>query len=58
MQGYYFYLPVTHYFLNCVFSKHMRHNGILIIFLILTGLSLLMDWYVFAGLKTLTGEWA
>jgi predicted MPP superfamily phosphohydrolase len=35
----------------------MRHNGILIIFLILTGLSLLMDWYVFAGLKTLTGDW-
>jgi predicted MPP superfamily phosphohydrolase len=36
----------------------MRHNGILIVFLVITGLCLLMDWYVFFGLKTLTNDWS
>src|ERR1700679_586264 len=33
------------------------HNFVLIIILILSGLSLLLDWYVFAGLKTFSKEW-
>lgn len=35
----------------------MHHNGFLTFFLILATVSLLMDWYVFAGLKTLTQKW-
>ena len=35
----------------------MHGNVFLIIALILSGLSLLLDWYVFAGLKTFTKDW-
>jgi len=35
----------------------MHGNFLLIIALILSGLSLLLDWYVFAGLKTFTKDW-
>ena len=35
----------------------MHRGGILIVFLIITGISLLLDWYVFSGLKTLTNDW-
>src|SRR6185437_9235398 len=35
----------------------MRGNFFLILGLILTTLSLLLDWYVFFGLKTLTKNW-
>jgi len=35
----------------------MHRGGFLIVFLIIAGISLLLDWYVFLGLKTLTNEW-
>jgi predicted MPP superfamily phosphohydrolase len=35
----------------------MHRNGFLTIFLIIAGISLLLDWYVFSGLKTLTTGW-
>jgi predicted MPP superfamily phosphohydrolase len=35
----------------------MHGNGFIKIFLIIAAISLLMDWYVFAGLKSLTGDW-
>ncbi len=35
----------------------MHRGGILIVFLIITALSLLFDWYVFFGLKTFTNDW-
>jgi len=35
----------------------MHGGGFFTIFLIIAGVSLLFDWYVFAGLKTLTKDW-
>ncbi len=35
----------------------MLHNGLFVFFLILAAIALLMDWYVFSGLKTLTKQW-
>ncbi|MDF2434435.1 MAG: uncharacterized protein JWP44_4066 [Mucilaginibacter sp.] len=35
----------------------MHGGGFLKIFLIIAGISLLFDWYVFAGLKTFTNDW-
>jgi hypothetical protein len=35
----------------------MHRGGLLIVFLIIAGISLLLDWYVFSGLKTFTGDW-
>jgi predicted MPP superfamily phosphohydrolase len=35
----------------------MRNGGFIIFFLIISGLSLLLDWYVFSGLKTLANSW-
>ncbi|WP_295667699.1 hypothetical protein [uncultured Mucilaginibacter sp.] len=35
----------------------MHGGGFFTIFLIIAAISLLFDWYVFAGLKTLTKEW-
>ncbi|MDB5009127.1 MAG: putative metallophosphoesterase [Mucilaginibacter sp.] len=35
----------------------MHGGGFLKIFLIIAGISLLFDWYVFAGLKTFTHDW-
>lgn len=35
----------------------MHRSGIFIFFLILAAISLLFDWYVFAGLKTFTSDW-
>ncbi|HEY2582144.1 MAG TPA: metallophosphoesterase, partial [Mucilaginibacter sp.] len=36
----------------------MHRGGFITLFLIITGLSLLLDWYVFAGLKTFTHDWS
>src|SRR5471030_1856426 len=36
----------------------MHRSGFLRIFLIIAALSLLLDWYVFAGLKTFTADWS
>ena len=35
----------------------MHRGGFLTIFLVIAGITLLFDWYVFAGLKTLTNDW-
>jgi len=35
----------------------MHGRGFLILFLIIAGISLLLDWYVFSGLKTFTNDW-
>jgi len=35
----------------------MHRGGFLTIFLVITGLTLLLDWYVYSGLKTLTVGW-
>ncbi|HTD99163.1 MAG TPA: metallophosphoesterase [Mucilaginibacter sp.] len=35
----------------------MHRGGFLKIFLIIAAITLLMDWYVFNGLKTFTGDW-
>lgn len=35
----------------------MHRGGFLIIFLVITGLTLLLDWYVYNGLRTLTKGW-
>ena len=35
----------------------MRRGGLFTFFIIIAGISLLLDWYVFAGLKTLTNDW-
>jgi predicted MPP superfamily phosphohydrolase len=35
----------------------MHRGGFLKVFLIIAGLSLLMDWYVFNGLRTLAADW-
>jgi len=35
----------------------MHRGGFLTIFLIIAAISLLLDWYVFAGLKTFTKDW-
>jgi predicted MPP superfamily phosphohydrolase len=35
----------------------MHKGGFLKIFLIIAAISLLLDWYVFSGLKTLTADW-
>jgi len=35
----------------------MHRGGFLKIFLIIAAISLLLDWYVFSGLKTLTADW-
>jgi predicted MPP superfamily phosphohydrolase len=36
----------------------MHGSGFIRVFLIIAAISLLMDWYVFAGLKSLTGDWS
>jgi predicted MPP superfamily phosphohydrolase len=36
----------------------MHRGGFITFFLIIAGISLLLDWYVFNGLKTLTAGWA
>ena len=36
----------------------MHNGGIIRVFIIIAAISLLMDWYVFAGLKTLTNDWS
>src|SRR3978361_37977 len=36
----------------------MHGGGFTKIFLIISAISLLLDWYVFSGLKTLTNNWA
>ncbi|HTI58544.1 metallophosphoesterase [Mucilaginibacter sp.] len=36
----------------------MHRGGFLIIFLVITGLTLLLDWYVYNGLRTLTKGWS
>jgi predicted MPP superfamily phosphohydrolase len=36
----------------------MHGNGFLKILLLISGVSLLFDWYVFSGLKTLSADWA
>ena len=35
----------------------MHNGGFIKVFLIIAAISLLMDWYVFAGLRTLTNDW-
>src|ERR1700748_3433675 len=35
----------------------MHHGGFFRIFLIIAIISLLLDWYVFSGLKTFTTDW-
>jgi uncharacterized membrane protein len=35
----------------------MHSGGFIKIFLIIAAISLLLDWYVFAGLRTLTSDW-
>ncbi|RYZ95734.1 MAG: metallophosphoesterase, partial [Sphingobacteriaceae bacterium] len=35
----------------------MRNGGIFTIFFILAGTTLLLDWYIFSGLKTLANDW-
>src|ERR1700710_2883536 len=35
----------------------MHGSGFIRVFLIIAAISLLMDWYVFSGLKSLTGDW-
>lgn len=35
----------------------MHRGGFLVVFLIITGLTLLLDWYVYNGLRTLTKGW-
>ncbi len=35
----------------------MHRSGIFILFLVIAGISLLFDWYVFSGLKTFTNDW-
>src|ERR1700743_938588 len=35
----------------------MHRGGLVKIFLIIAAVSLLMDWYVYAGLRTLTADW-
>jgi uncharacterized protein len=35
----------------------MHRSGFLIIFIIIAAITLLLDWYVFAGLKTFTSDW-
>lgn len=36
----------------------MHNGGIFRVFIIIAAISLLMDWYVFAGLRTITSTWA
>jgi hypothetical protein len=36
----------------------MHGSGILKFFLIISAISLLFDWYVFSGLKTLSADWS
>lgn len=35
----------------------MRRGGFLILFLIIAGITLLLDWYVYSGLRTFTADW-
>jgi predicted MPP superfamily phosphohydrolase len=35
----------------------MHRSGFFTVFLIIAGISLLLDWYVFSGLKTFTSDW-
>src|ERR1700743_1195094 len=41
----------------CLNCDHMRNSGFLKIIIILLAVTLLLDWYVFSGLKTLTANW-
>jgi predicted MPP superfamily phosphohydrolase len=38
--------------------QHMHNGGFIKIFIIIAAVSLLLDWYVYNGLKTLTLDWA
>src|ERR1700761_8022249 len=52
-----FYFPITFPFINCVYTCKMHRGGFIRVFIIIAAISLLLDWYVFSGLKTFTADW-
>ena len=53
-----FYTYITTAFINCrPIHNYMHSSGFFKVFLIISAISLLLDWYVFSGLKTLSADW-
>ncbi|MGF7038673.1 metallophosphoesterase [Mucilaginibacter lappiensis] len=53
-----FYHLINFPFINCRSIHNYMHSGSFFrVFLIISAISLLFDWYIFSGLKTLSADW-